>query len=198
MLPNAFANPESACYGIWTAWIVSWALAARWSSPAQSQPRILEQLPYRLLTAGGFVLLLAFYARLYRGPLRLWVLPSWAGWVMAAACAAGFAFAWWARIHLGRLWSGFVSSKAGHRIVESGPYAIVRHPIYTGLILAAIGMAIVKGTAVSAAGAVLLMVGYWLKARLEERFLRQQLGAESYDLYRRRVPMLLPFGPKSA
>jgi protein-S-isoprenylcysteine O-methyltransferase Ste14 len=47
-------------------------------------------------------------------------------------------------------------------------------------------------------GAICLNVGYWLKARLEERFLREELGADTYDSYRRRVPMLMPFGPKSA
>ncbi len=114
---------------------------------------------------------------------------------MVLLCAAGFGFAWWARIHLGQLWSAFVTRKADHRIVDTGPYGIVRHPIYTGIILAAIALAIVKGTLIAIGGALLAAFGFWVKARLEEGFLREQLGAEAYDAYRRRVPMLVPFGP---
>ena len=113
---------------------------------------------------------------------------------MAALCITGFAFAWWARLHLGRLWSAFVTRKADHRIIDTGPYGIVRHPIYTGIILAALALAIVKGTVYAVAGTLLATLGFWIKARLEEGFLREQLGADAYDAYRRRVPMLLPFG----
>src|SRR5450432_3399825 len=112
---------------------------------------------------------------------------------MAFLCIIGFGFAWWARIHLGQLWSAFVTRKADHRIIDTGPYGIVRHPIYTGIILAAIAMAIVKGTVIAIAGALLATLGFWVKARLEEGFLREQLGAEEYDSYSRRVPMLVPF-----
>ena len=187
-------DPENACYAIWTAWALSWVLAAGWSSRAKSRASTAEQLPYRLLTIAGFILLFGVRTRTHNGPLRLWMLPSGAGWAMAALCAVGFAFAWWARIHLGPLWSAFVTRKADHRIVDTGPYGIVRHPIYTGLILAAVALAIVKGTLISVAGALLVALGFWIKARLEEGFLREQLGTETYDSYCRRVPMLVPFG----
>jgi protein-S-isoprenylcysteine O-methyltransferase Ste14 len=75
------------------------------------------------------------------------------------------------------------------------PYGIVRHPIYTGLILAATAVAILKGNLYSLAGTLLIILGFWIKARLEEQFLSQQLGPETYALYRRRVPMLIPFLP---
>ena len=114
---------------------------------------------------------------------------------MVLLCAMGFGFAWWARLHLGQLWSAFVTQQADHRIVDTGPYGIVRHPIYTGIIAAAIALALVKGTVIASAGALLAAFGFWVKARLEEGFLREQLGAEAYDGYRRRVPMLVPFGP---
>ena len=186
-------NPESACYTIWIAWAVSWWLAVVWSSRAESRAGVAQQLPYRLLTLAGFILLFAVQTRRYRGPLRLWTLPESAGWVMAFLCIIGFGFAWWSRIHLGQLWSAFVTRKADHRIIDTGPYGIVRHPIYTGIILAAIAMAIVKGTVIAIAGALLATLGFWVKARLEEGFLREQLGAEEYDSYSRRVPMLVPF-----
>ncbi len=188
-------DPESACYAVWIAWALSWWLAAIWSSRAESRLSMTEQLLYRFFNIAGFVLLFAVQTRRYRGPWHLWFLPTGAGWVMALLCVTGFAFAWWARIHLGQLWSAFVTRKADHHIIDTGPYGIVRHPIYTGIILAAVALAIVKGTLFAIAGALLAAFGFWLKARLEERFLREQLGAEAYDSYRRRVPMLLPFGP---
>src|SRR5262249_34671190 len=97
-------------------------------------------------------------------------------------------------IHLGRLWSSNVGRKADHRIIDTGPYAIVRHPIYTGLIIASCATASLRGTAGAWIGVALLTIGWYVKARLEERFLREQLGVERYDAYARRVPMLIPFG----
>jgi protein-S-isoprenylcysteine O-methyltransferase Ste14 len=195
-MTNAFAtDPERACYAIWIVWALSWFLAAAWSSRAQSRASIAQQLPYRLLTISGFVLLFAVRTNRYHGPLRLWTLPISAGWAMVLLCAMGFGFAWWARLHLGQLWSAFVTRKADHRIVDTGPYGIVRHPIYTGIIAAAIALALVKGTVIPMGGALLAVFGFWVKARLEEGFLCEQLGAEVYDAYRRRVPMLVPFGP---
>jgi protein-S-isoprenylcysteine O-methyltransferase Ste14 len=88
-----------------------------------------------------------------------------------------------------------VSAKENHVVVRSGPYGLVRHPIYTGLILAAFAQAIEVGQAANLVGAVLFSLGLWLKARLEERFLGQELGADAYADYRRRIPMLIPFWP---
>ncbi len=83
--------------------------------------------------------------------------------------------------------------KADHRVVDTGPFAIVRHPIYTGFILAALSMAIARGTSLSFLGLALIVLGFWLKARLEERFLRAELGPDAYDAYAGRVPMLVPW-----
>ena len=134
----------------------------------------------------------------YRGPGRLWVLSDDVSWALVGVVTLGFLFAWWARIYLGSLWSGWITKKAGHHIVDTGPYALVRHPIYTGLILSAFATAIQRGTLVALLGAAVMAWGFWIKARLEERFLREELGPEAYDSYRRRVPMLVPFGPKAA
>src|ERR1041385_1947392 len=109
-------DPESACYVIWATWALSWWLAALWSSRAESRASVAEQVPYRLLNISGFVLLFAVQTGRYHGPLRLWTLPTSAGWAMATLCLVGFALAWWARIHLGRLWSAFVTRKADHQI----------------------------------------------------------------------------------
>jgi protein-S-isoprenylcysteine O-methyltransferase Ste14 len=98
-------------------------------------------------------------------------------------------------VTLGDLWSSAVSRKENHVIVEKGPYGLVRHPIYTGLIVAAFATAIAVGTAPALAGAALMSLGFWMKARLEERFLSAQLGEAAYADYRRRTPMLAPFWP---
>jgi protein-S-isoprenylcysteine O-methyltransferase Ste14 len=83
-------------------------------------------------------------------------------------------------------------------VIDTGPYAIVRHPIYTGILLAVLGTAAAKGTVLGLVGALTITLGVWLKALLEERWLRQELEPEAYDNYRRRVPMLLPFGSQQA
>lgn len=170
-------------------------MAARWASPATKRVGLRKELGYRaVLAVGG--LLLAVPAHGYDGMLRLWHVGFAGAWVGVLAEAGGFLFAWWARLHLGRLWSGEVTRKADHTIVDTGPYGIVRHPIYTGILLAAFATAAVKGTALALAGAACLTVGLAMKARLEESWLRAELGAEAYDAYRRRVPMLWPFGPR--
>jgi protein-S-isoprenylcysteine O-methyltransferase Ste14 len=79
-------------------------------------------------------------------------------------------------------------------VVDTGPYAIVRHPIYTGIIIASAATAVLRGTALAWLGACVMTIGWVIKARMEERFLREQLGAAAYDDYARRVPMLSPFG----
>ncbi len=129
----------------------------------------------------------------YRGPLRLWHLTLGQAWICVGLVGLGFAFTWWARVHLGKLWSGQITKKADHRVVESGPYGLVRHPIYTGLLLATYATMVAKGTVLGVAGGALITLGLWMKARLEERFLRQELGAAAYDDYSRRVAMLVPF-----
>ena len=114
---------------------------------------------------------------------------------MVVLAIVGILFAWWARIYLGRLWSGSITRKEGHRVVDTGPYAIVRHPIYTGIFLATVAVAVLKGNLYAFTGAFLIVAGFWIKARLEERFLSEQLGPETYAAYRCRVPMLIPFFP---
>ena len=105
----------------------------------------------------------------------------------------GLALTWWARIHLGRLWSSAITRKEKHRLVATGPYGFVRHPIYTGLIIALLATAATEATPGALFGAVLIALGLWVKARAEERFLLSELGPEAYESYRRRVPMLIPF-----
>ena len=85
--------------------------------------------------------------------------------------------------------------KEGHRVIDTGPYGLVRHPIYTGLIAGMLATGIAVGTVTAMLGAVLISLGMWQKARMEEGFLTNELGAEAYGSYCRRVPMIVPFLP---
>jgi protein-S-isoprenylcysteine O-methyltransferase Ste14 len=125
----------------------------------------------------------------------LWHVGYDGAYTLAGLTLVGILFAWWARIHLGRLWSGTITRKENHHVVDSGPYALVRHPIYTGLIAAIAATAAAQATVTGLLGAALIAFGLWLKARVEEDFLTVELGADAYGAYRRRVPMLVPFLP---
>lgn len=182
--------------GLWIAFALLWLAAAAWSSPVAKRAGLGAELGYRIvLIVGGILLFIPAHG--YEGPLRLWYVNRDEAWICVGLIALGFAFAWWARIYLGSLWSGQVTTKADHRVVDRGPYGVVRHPIYTGILLAIFATAAVKGTVLGLAAAPIITLGIWMKARLEERWLREQLGADAYNSYRRRVPMLLPFGPRA-
>jgi protein-S-isoprenylcysteine O-methyltransferase Ste14 len=202
-------TPERAAMGVWAAWAVSWWAAAVWRKPAAARAGAGAELLHLVVTALGFWLLFFSLAGIrWRfapapldtiGPMQLWRLDDPAGWGLVAVVAAGFALCWWARLHLGDLWSGTVTRKEGHRVIDSGPYARVRHPIYTGLIMAALATGAIRGTTGALAGAGIIILGLWIKARVEERFLRAELGAAEYDAYAARTPMLIPrLGPSPA
>ena len=190
-------TPETTIRTMWLVWWVSWIVAAAWSDRAVKRPASRHQIVYRLLVGLGAVLLFGMYRHDLRAEMTLWRTPVALAWAMVPAVVAGLLFTWWARIHLGRLWSSSVTRKADHRVVDSGPYGIVRHPIYTGIILASAATAAMRGTAVAWLGVGVMTIGWVIKARLEEAFLREQLGAETYGEYARRVPMLVPYlGPR--
>ncbi|RWM25974.1 isoprenylcysteine carboxylmethyltransferase family protein [Mesorhizobium sp.] len=186
-------HPGPAIAALWLAWIVSWALASFWADPAQKRAGFRAEAQYRALWLAGTILLFV-PAHGYAGRLRPWTPTLAEAWICVALIALGLAFAWWARLHLGRLWSSTVTAKADHRVIDTGPYRLVRHPIYTGLLLSILATMAAKGTVWGIAGAALLLVGIVVKARLEESFLRGELGT-AYDDYARRVPMLVPFAP---
>jgi len=185
---HRFETPAFWIGATWLAWLISWIAAAFWSERATVRAR--GQWRYRLITLFGLVVLLRPFSR--RDGLA-WGSPPFLGSIGFALLLIGIGFAWWARLHLGRLWSGNVTRKADHRVIDSGPYALVRHPIYTGLLLGLIGTAIARGHLSDYLGVAIIIFGTYLKARLEESFLREQLGAAAYNAYATRVPMLVPF-----
>src|ERR1019366_3220758 len=167
--------------GLWIAWVASWIIAAFWSDRAEKKGGIIAFIGSRILFYISVTFLLA----------QFWHLAPTAGWILVALTAAGFSFVWWARIHLGRLWSDRLTKKAGHHVVDTGPYRLVRPPTYSGLIFAGFATAILKGTSYALLGAAPLTFAFYVKARQEERFLRTELGEGAYDAYARKTSMLV-------
>ena len=189
MKPSPWPLVAALC--LWVAWFVSWMIARAWSKPTVARPiRETERL-YIAVAYAGVVLLFGSVVHTRLFP-KLLDLPTGLQWGTLALEAAGFAFCWWARLHLAGNWSWEVTRKDDHKIVDTGPYGFVRHPIYVGLIVAALATALLIGKATSLLAVALIALGFWLKARLEERFLTAELGEQAYAEYARRIGMLLP------
>lgn len=176
-----------AAFYAWMAFIVSWWLSALWVNRATKRGAAGKSIAYYAGFTIGFACLFAFIGR------AAWSVPPAAQAILLAVELAGFAFAWWARLHLGRLWSGMLTLREGHKVVESGPYGLVRHPIYTGFISASLAFALLSGQPVRLLGALILTAVMAIKSGEEENWLRKELGAADYDDYAGRVPMLIPF-----
>jgi protein-S-isoprenylcysteine O-methyltransferase Ste14 len=177
---------------IWLAWVISWVAASFWSGRTKSHVRTRNSWIYRLPILLGAILLSPWGTGML-GDKPLYHPGNAGTYLLAIVVLLGISFTWWARIHLGRFWSNAITRKEDHSIIESGPYGLVRHPIYTGLILAILATGVAVATAASLLGALLIAFGQWQKARMEERFLSAELGAEAYQSYSRRVPMIVPF-----
>ncbi|MGQ0533878.1 MAG: methyltransferase family protein [Caulobacteraceae bacterium] len=191
-------TPGLAIGVAWLAWVASWLVAAAWTRTTVKRAGYWREFPARLVALIGGVLLFASFATegslfAVRWDAVRWDLDERTKWLLFAGVIAGMAFAWWARLHLGALWSGTVTRKQDHRIVDTGPYGVVRHPIYSGILFAVWMTALERERIEPLAGALLLSVGLWMRARLEERFLAEELGSEAYGAYSLRVPMLVPF-----
>jgi protein-S-isoprenylcysteine O-methyltransferase Ste14 len=189
MKPTVWPMVSVLC--LWAAWFISWIAARAWSKSTLARPARRAERLYMVIAYGGFVLLFGAIAHTALFP-KLLTLPTVVQWACVALAAAGFAFCWWARLHLADNWSWEVTRKDHHQIIDTGPYRFVRHPIYVGLIVASLATAVLIGKAPSLLAAALIVLGFWLKARLEERFLTIQLGAQAYADYARRTGMLLP------
>ena len=184
--------PEMAAYALWLLWLVSWIIAAFWSAPTRHRANSRMEIGHRVILILGIFLLFGLYSPRALALTQLWRLPASGRWALVAVIGLGFGFSWWARLHLGKLWSAGISSKENHAVVDSGPYGLVRHPIYSGVLLAAFATAAIWGNLAAMTGAVLMAAAWYWKAREEEKFLRQELGAGAYDDYAGRVAMLFP------
>jgi protein-S-isoprenylcysteine O-methyltransferase Ste14 len=174
----------------WAAWLVYWVVMAF------SSKRTIERggfFGYRLVGILVVVGLLVV-GRLsnVHAQTQLWQSSLAAGVVGDCLVLAGVAFTVWARVVLGRNWSAEVTFKQDHELIEAGPYALVRHPIYTGLIMMALGTAIAYGRAIGFVLFVALCGGLWWKARQEERIMSRHFPDE-YAEYKARVRAIVPF-----
>lgn len=182
----------SVISAMWLAWVVFWLVSARSAKATarveSTQSRLLHLVP---LLAGVFLVEQSAVAP-WR-VLSMHVLPWTMGtfWCGALVQAAGLLFTVWARLHLGRNWSGIVTLKQGHELIRTGPYRWVRHPIYTGLLIAFLGNAIAYNAVGSFIGVAICAVSFVRKLRIEESFLHTQFG-EEYSRYAAETRALLP------
>ena len=175
---------------LWLAWGLFWMAAALSTKPT----RWRESIGSRALHVIPLLLCAALLAE------PRWLPPILTGRVVSAGrllpvlgallVAAGLALAAWARVHLGRNWSGTVTVKQDHALVRTGPYRVVRHPIYTGLLLALIGTAVAIGAWRGVLGVACALFGFLWKIHVEESRMRQTFAG--YDYYRRQTAALIP------
>jgi protein-S-isoprenylcysteine O-methyltransferase Ste14 len=177
---------------IWIGWFLSWMTASFWSGRTEKRATRWETWIYRAAIFIGAVLMIPWTAQVI-GDKRIWEVSTNVACALIVVMSLGLLLTWLARIHLGRLWSSAITRKEKHRVVDTGPYAFVRHPIYLGIITALAATAAMEATLAALVGATLICSGLWLKARAEERFLMVELGPDDYRSYCRRVPMLIPF-----
>jgi protein-S-isoprenylcysteine O-methyltransferase Ste14 len=181
-----------AAFGIY--WVGAAVLKCSPSKPEQT-PQSRELRFYRplrlLILATTFSLL--FSRRTALGFLGTRFIPSSSAVSFAGFAAAllGLVVALWARIHLGQYWSDKVVLQSDHKLVRSGPYAYMRHPIYSGVLLGVAGTAVVLGEVRGALAFSLLLLNYVIKARREEAILAQQFG-EEFSLHQKQAGFLLP------
>ena len=177
---------------LWLGYQGYWSVKSRSvkaSTAKEPLPSRLVRLVVMLVAIGLLVLL-----DIPLGLLDDRFLPTgegtfWAGFVIAAV---GLGFSVWGRRHLGGYWSQAVTLKEDHRLITSGPYAFVRHPIYSGLLLGLLGSAIAIGEIRGLAAVALVFSVLWQKLRLEERWMRERFGT-SYENYAAKVAALVPY-----
>jgi protein-S-isoprenylcysteine O-methyltransferase Ste14 len=178
-------------FAIWMTWLIYWSLSARGVKVAARE----ESRWQRMAHFGPMIVASILIAmRNPPGPLDGHVLPPslilfFIGTVLLIV---GLSFSVWARVVLGRNWSGTVTIKKDHELIQSGPYRWVRHPIYTGIILGFLGSAVARNSPAGYLGVALVAVGFWFKLQREETWLRETFG-DSYAQYADKTARLIPF-----
>jgi len=189
---SAYSVAITTVWACWTIFLIVWLLAAISTKRSVYRESRAQRLRYSILLFAGYFLLIRGHRLAY--PLSARVIPrmeiiAWTGVIL---CVAGLSFCFWARAILGRNWSGAVTLKEGHELIERGPYRLVSHPIYTGLLVMFLGTVMVLGHVAGIAGLVLVFTSFWIKLRDEERIMLKQFP-DQYAAYQQRVKRIIPF-----
>src|SRR5437868_8874353 len=179
----------SACWGIF---FVVWMLAAIFTKRAIYHESGTRRLRYLIPIALGCYLVFRGYR--FGSPFNLDLIPQTDTILCAAAilCLCGLGLCLWARAVLGRNWSGTVTLKEDHELIVRGPYRLVRHPIYTGILAMLIATWIEQGHIAGLIGLVLAFASFWIKSNAEEEVMRKQFP-DQYVAYAEKVKRIIPF-----
>jgi protein-S-isoprenylcysteine O-methyltransferase Ste14 len=180
--------PSIIVFASWAVFAVTWAIAALF----------VKRTAVRSW-GGGRLLLWIVAPMLFWMAVRSqslgtgwrWTPTLSSEWLAAMIVLLGLGVCLWARFTLGGNWSGAVTLKEDHELIERGPYRYVRHPIYSGFLLMALGTAILHARGSELLFCGLLLLGFWFKLRAEEALLTRHFP-EAYPQYRRRVKALIP------
>lgn len=190
-------TPEEITLGCWLIFLVYWLASAAVVKPIQQTRGWLGGNWYRLLLLPGFLLLLKlkFLARFGPPLTSLWAMPVPPSLTLDGAGAiltvAGLGIAIVARRTLAGNWSGAVALKEGHELITTGVYGLVRHPIYSGMLLMVVGTAVSADTLGACLGLLVIVGAVVLKLRQEEALLSEYFGT-AYQAYRQRTKILIP------
>ncbi|RDS79022.1 isoprenylcysteine carboxylmethyltransferase family protein [Dyella monticola] len=180
--------------GIWSLWLLYWLISSFRVKRAVREESHGSRLGRHTIPILIAVVLLMYRFDALNGTFfnrRFVPDQPWIAWLGFALAVLGLAFTCWARVILGRNWSGIVQLKQDHELIVRGPYHWVRHPIYTGLLVAVSGTALANGEWRALVSLALIGLAFWLKLRLEERWLCEQFG-DQYRQYMHRVKALVP------
>jgi protein-S-isoprenylcysteine O-methyltransferase Ste14 len=179
-------------FALWVVWGIYWLISARSNKTTQQRESVASRWAHIIpLIVGG--VLIAW--RRMPWPLlthRLWPVTFTSYCIGIALLAGGLLFSVWARVHIGRNWSGTVTVKEDHELIRSGPYGLVRHPIYTGILTALIGTVLISATGRALLGLLIIIIALLRKLRVEEAFMRATFPGQ-YERYVAEVPQLIPF-----
>ena len=176
-----------SCLACWIAFSVYWDIAAKNASPAKSSETKSSRSLHVFLANTAVILIGAPIQGLGRF-LPVWSLLMTVGLGIEIV---GLGVAIWARRHLGRNWSGEITIKHEHQLIQSGPYRYLRHPIYTGILMMYAGLTVATGEWLGVVGLAVAVLAYWRKTRMEEATLGTAFGA-AYDAYRRDTWAIVP------
>ncbi|MGB9465914.1 MAG: isoprenylcysteine carboxylmethyltransferase family protein [Candidatus Acidiferrum sp.] len=186
-----FTSPTQWMAFCWMAFGLYWMASAFNRKATKKKETYFQRLRYTVPLLAAFYLL--FRPEAHYAWLGLRFVPAGLPleWIGVTITAAGVAVAIWARRHLGSNWSGVVTLKEGHELIRTGPYRFIRHPIYTGILLALLGTLVELGEVRGLVALAIAWLSFYLKARREESFLSQEFGPD-FTEHHRRTGMFLP------